>query len=186
MKTFVTALFVTLALVVGVQAQSARPFNVYVGGGFSPLSGDYGDGWNTGFHLSVGMGSPIAPSLQIVPKIEYHSFSLDDHGLPVSGGTLSSFMFGGDLQYNFGLPTASVRPLILGGVGFARSSVSDMTVDGETFAGDSETKLYLDLGGGLEFKAGQKLNLFTTLRYVSVSTSGSSLGYFPFTFGVRF
>jgi hypothetical protein len=185
-KRVVTVALVIVALAAIAQAQSSRPASFYVGAGISPISGDYGKAWKMGFHGSLGVGITTAPGLQIVPKVEYHAFPLDKQGYPVSGGTLSTMMFGGDVRYQLGLPEASARPMILGGIGMARASVSTLSGGGESITFGSETKVYFEFGGGVVFKAGPSTKVFVTVRYTSVALTGQSFNYIPITLGLVF
>jgi opacity protein-like surface antigen len=186
MKKWFVIVMILSALVVSAQADSTRKVSIYIAGGVSPLSGDFGKVWNMGFHGSFGIGMPVAEGLQVVPKVEYHSFPMDKHGYTFSGGTLSSLMFGADMRYEVGTSAMQARPLFLGGVGVSRASISTVSDGSESLAFDSETKIYFEFGAGVSFKTGGAAKIFATIRYTSVALEGTSLNYIPLTVGVAF
>ena len=184
-----------LVLATGAFAQTA----VYVGGGLSLPSGDLADGWKTGFGATGAIGITVAPSFQIVPKVEFHTFGLDAdkflaeledvlgedlNGVTIDGGSFSAIMFGADGRFAFGLPEAKMKPFVFGGLGMAIAKISDITAsyegESETVLGTSETKLYFNFGAGIEFEASPTMNIFIQGRYVSISTEGSTT-FMPLT-----
>ncbi len=189
-KGLATVLTVLAVLVAGylavpqVQAQeAAKPMSFYLGGGLSVPTGDLGDGWKLGFHGLGRVGFNVAPKLDILAGIDYHTFSVDDQGVSgVSGGAISTINFVGDLKVNLGAPGMSTNPFVLGGVGLAIASISDLTIAGlGTFSFDSESKMFVEVGGGVEFN-----KFFVQGRYVNIFTEGSSISYLPITVGVKF
>jgi len=81
----------------------------------------------------------------------------------------------GDFLYHLGNRAATVRPYVLGGLGFYNVDAS----------GASASKLALGAGGGILFGIGT-MHAFLEGRYMSVQTSGSSLTFSPVTLGLMF
>ena len=82
---------------------------------------------------------------------------------------------------------APTKPFVLGGVGLATLSVSDLEGVGITIPFDiSETKLYFEFGGGVEFKMGPTMNLFLMGRYVNVTSEGEATAFIPISVGLKF
>lgn len=81
----------------------------------------------------------------------------------------------GNVVYHMGDRAASLRPYILGGLGFSNADLG----------GASETKLTFGAGGGVLFSIGT-MHAFVEGRYMSVQTSGSSITFLPITFGLLF
>ena len=185
--TVLTVLAVLIAVslaVPQVQAQEElKPMSIYLGGGVSVPTGDAGDIWKFGFHGLGRVGFNVAPKLDILAGVDFHTFSFDDQGASgFSGGGLTSINLTGDLKVNLGAPGMSTNPFVLGGVGLGIAKASDLTVTGVgTFVGDSESKAFIEVGGGAEFN-----KFFILGRYVSIFTSGSSISYIPITVGVKF
>ena len=101
------------------------------------------------------------------------------------------WMFGGDARYSFGLPAAPIKPFVLGGLGFANTSVSDFEssdplVTALNFNSESSTDLYWNLGAGVDFKTGPAWSLYGQIRYVSIATEGESSSFIPVTVGLKF
>lgn len=198
MKKALLVLGVLVLFAMSASAQMpSKPFNLYAGGGMSmPLSPDgFKDMQKTGYHGMVGIGFNVMPALQVVGKAEYHSLAAD-HSIyslmlstaesDISGGTFTPLMFGADARYSFSLPAAPVTPFVLGGLGMARLSFSDVEFTGGTMMFESQTKMYWNVGGGFEFKAGPSASLFVEARYVSIATDGDSIGMLPISLGIKF
>ncbi|MDZ4724136.1 MAG: outer membrane beta-barrel protein [candidate division Zixibacteria bacterium] len=185
------------------QAQDAmKKTNFYVGVGATLPTGDFGDAYGMGLQALVGMGFSLMadqPSFQIVPKIEFHTFSADENFFTQNdpsitnfdGGSVNALMFGVDGRYGFGATETSTRPFILGGLGFASLSVSDITYSsgGTTFnapGGDGTTELFFNFGAGVDIQAGDAMTLFLAARYLTILTEGSSSNLLPLTVGLRF
>ena len=198
MKKALITVAALLLMSAGVSAQVENPISLYVGGAISiPNSPEeFSEAYNTGFHGSVGLGLAVMPSLQVVGKVEYHRFGLDVtqdmEDMGVTGGHNNMWMYGADARHSFGLPAAPIKPFLLGGVGFARISASDLEGTGDLVAGlnelnpDAETNLYLNLGGGVELKTGPMFSFFGQVRYVTVDTDGESSSFIPVTLGLKF
>jgi hypothetical protein len=166
-----------LALVLGLcatpalQAQHAQPtegISFGLGGGLTLPTGDYATFDKTGWHLLGLIQLPIAQSpIHLRFDVLYGSTSHKGGGgsTKLTGATA-------DLLYHLGERASSVRPYVLGGLGFY--NVSD---------GSSASKFAFGLGGGILFGLGGS-HAFLEGRYMSVQTSGSSLTFFPITLGV--
>ncbi len=70
-----------------------------------------------------------------------------------------------------------VRPYVIGGLGAYNLDFSE--------AGDGETKLGVNVGGGLEIPL-TGLTGFAEVRYHTVFADGSDLNFLPIKFGIRF
>lgn len=200
MKNVLSIVAAILLISVAASAQVPSPFSVQVGGALSvPNSPEtFSEGYKTGFHGTAGLGYKVMPNLQLVGKIEYHRFSFDYDADPtlaasdIEGGQTNMWMFGSDLRYAFGVPVAPVKPFVLGGVGFARTSISEFSGSDPLVTSmndvdiEPQTDLYFNLGGGVEFKTGPAFSLFGQVRYVSVQTEGESAAFVPITLGLKF
>ncbi len=81
------------------------------------------------------------------------------------------------LVYGLGPASASIRPILNGGIGF-------FNIDG---GGGSDTKVGFGIGGGLSFKAGTGgMRVVVATRYTSVSSNGSTLSWLPITVSLTF
>jgi opacity protein-like surface antigen len=195
MKKIAVTLSILLIFAVGASAQMSKPFTVYAGAGLSfPMSDGLKSVQNTGFHGSVGVGFNAMPMLQIVGKIEYHSFAADqaEYSLAlgttedVKGGTFAPLMFGVDGRYAFSLPAAPFAPYAFGGIGLARISWSDITYGSTTLSFEDQTKMYFNVGAGVEFDITPAASLFVQGRYVNIATEGEATTMIPFTVGLKF
>lgn len=201
MKTILLTLAVFVAIVAVVQAQDdpSKSWNIYLGAGGSLPMGDFKDTYGTGLHGTGAVGFNLAPGFQILGKVEYHTFSIQDDFraflLPgatnLDGGGSNVLMFGGDAKYNFRMENSKMSPYLIGGLGMASISFKDITGDsaGTSFTRtppDGTTKLYFEVGAGLEFGSSDAMAFFVQGRYVSVATEGSSSTFIPLTVGIRF
>lgn len=183
-KIFITALAIVALMVVSASAQvPAKPFKIYLGGGLTMPSGNFGDAYKMGFHGNGKIGFVVSPKLDVMGSVAFHSFSIDDQGVSgIDGGTMTIIMIGGDARLTFPMPNSPVKPYALGGGGFGIAKVGEITVSGSgTTPSDSESKPYLEFGGGVEIN-----KFFAEIKYVVLMTSGESLKYLPITVGVSF
>ena len=170
-----------------------KPFDVYFGIGatFGSAPQEFTDMHKEGYHLFGGLGFNMMPMIQIVGKVEYHSFSKDfDEFFPsiddLDGGKRRILMFGVDGRIGANVPTAPVSPYLFAGIGFARVSESDLTTAVEiAFDQPKDTEFYLNLGGGIDFKFLQVFKPFVQGRYVNIKQDGDNLVMIPITGGLK-
>jgi len=162
-------LFATPAL--GAQAQPTEGIRFGVGGGLTMPIGTYGDFDKAGWHALGVLQFPIGQA-PIHGRVDamYGQTSRD-----VGSGSTTLTGATGDILYHIGDRAASVRPYILGGIGF-------YNVDA---GGASESKFAFGAGGGILFSIGT-MHAFLEGRYMSVQASGSSLNFLPITLGLLF
>lgn len=196
--TFITLMFVLT--VTNIEA-STQPFNLYAGAGmtFGSAPDEFRDFHNEGYHIFGGLGLNLMPLIQFVGKVEYHSFSKDfDMFLPsvadIDGGTRRVLMFGVDARLGVNVPTAPVTPYLFGGIGLARSTetdyqtmLEDLTDDELAILGyENQTDLYFNIGGGIEFKFLEILNMFVQGKYTVIKQDGDNLSFIPISVGLKF
>lgn len=173
MKKVLLIAGLVLALTVGVSAQdSAKKMNFYLGAGVALPMGDFGDAFGMGLHGTGALGFNVAPALQVLGKVEFHTFGSDFDG----GESITVLMFGGDARYSFAKEGQKMSPFILGGLGFASSKVADF----------SSTDLYFEFGAGLDLASNSSMTWFLQGRYVTVNGDGGSSSFVPVTLGIRF
>ena len=202
MRKFLGALLILILMVATVNAQGPpKPFNIYAGVGMTFGSGpdEFRDFHKEGYHMFGGLGLNLIPVIQFVGKVEYHSFSKDfDMFLPdvtdLDGGTRRVLMFGVDARLGVNVPTAPVSPFLLAGIGLARSSESDFATVLEELTDDeiaildyeNQTDFYFNIGGGIEFKFLEVLNMFVQGKYVAIKQDGDNLSFIPISVGLKF
>lgn len=152
------------------QAQPTEGIRYGFGGGLILPMGDYGDVAKTGWHLMGLIQIPISQSpihLRFDGMYGSNSSKSGSGSIKLAGGTA-------DLLYHLGNRASSVRPYVLGGLGFYNVS-----------NGSSESDFAFGFGGGILFGVGN-MHAFLETRYMSIQTSGSSLTFLPVTFGLMF
>jgi len=191
--------FLVMLLAAGLTAASAsarvnpKQFTLYFGGGITaPISPDssFRDRYKSGMHGLGDVGFQMSPLIQTVLKVEYHSLSRDweAEGLSgLSGATLQALLTGFDVRLEIGLPKMPVKPFGFAGLGIAALSYSGVSksANGEIIPEDA-SKLYFNIGWGLDLKAGPSLSAFVQMSYVRVATSGESTSFTPLTVGLKF
>lgn len=183
MKKTLLIVAVMLVFACGAFAQApAKPIDIFLGGGigFPSSPSMFSDGWKMGFHGLGGIDFNL-PMLKVTGKAEYHTFPFDWGSSDGSGFALNALMIGADVKYAFGVPAAPAKPFVMGGLGMANVTFSDATSGDVTITFDSETKLYFEIGGGVEFN-----KFFAMIRYVNISTSGEATAFIPISVGVKF
>jgi len=171
----VFALVLAIAAAPNLRAQDHQPTEgtmFGVGGGLLLPTGDYGKVDQTGWHVLGLIQLPISGSsvhLRFDGMLgsTSHQSAFGPGKTTLAGGTA-------DLLLHLGSRASSVRPYVLGGIGFF--NVSD---------GSSESKFGFGLGGGILFGLGT-MHAFLEARYMSIQTSGSSLTFVPITAGLIF
>jgi Outer membrane protein beta-barrel domain len=188
-----------LAMVVGAlpaNAQRSKPRSSSfihslvwsAGAGASMPTGDLADGAATGFHVQGG--SAFRPSgwpISLRGELAYHHFGAKDYTLPGGRGGApiaytgkSSSIHGGlDASYAFA-SGRRMKPYLLGGPGVYNNR-SEVTRAGSTPTTASETKVGLNVGGGMNFPIVGH-NAFLEARYHHVDQAA----WVPITFGFRF
>jgi hypothetical protein len=174
--------FSSLAVVLGLcaapalraQAQPTEGIRFGVGGGLTLPMGTFGDVDKAGWHLLGVLQLPISQS-----PIHLRFDAMYGQTSHKGGGSGSTTLTGAtaDLLYHLGDRAASVRPYILGGLGFYNADFGGTS--------NSESKLAFGFGGGILFGVGT-MHAFLETRYMSVQTSGKSLTFLPVSLGVMF
>jgi hypothetical protein len=150
-----------------------------VGAGLTLPMGDYADLDKLGFH-ALGLvqiplrNSPVHLRADIMFSQTSHKSGFPSGNSTIIGGTV-------DLLYHLGDRSASLRPYVLGGLGYFNAKA---TASG--FPSSSESKIGFGFGGGGLFGLGATLNAFVEARYMIISTSGGSTAFVPITFGLMF
>lgn len=203
MKKSFAIIFVLGLFALGVSAQvPSKPFNIYAGGGLTITSSpqSFKDRYKLGYHFSGGLGIKVAPFTQVIGKVEYHSIVRDWQDIrtldyisdnSISGGTRQIWLFGLDARIGADAPMVPIKPFIIGGVGLAYSCETDITtslpvsqISSQLY--DSQTKFYLNVGGGLDFSAGPIFTMFIEGRYLNIQQDGDNLILIPISLGVKF
>jgi opacity protein-like surface antigen len=159
-----TVLILALATAIAVSASGqipSKPFNLYLQGGVSLPQEDFKELYKYGYHGSAGIGFSILPRMELIGRGSYHKYSVesisrilpDQESIDVSGGDLTMIMYGADLKLNLG--ALGMNPYLLGGYGWAKFDIKDVTVTAfgfeDVYEFPSHTENYMVLGGGLEF-----------------------------------
>ena len=199
MKKLFTILAILIAFSGTAMAQMpSSPVSLYAGGALSiPSSPDaFSETFKSGFHGMVGVGYSVSPMIEMVGKLEYHSFKFDfDNAMMegYSGGSNNVWMYGADAKVTPSLPALPIKPYGLVGVGFATMKQTEF--DGPTslalsalneYLPYSQTEMYWNIGAGFNLATSPAMSLFAQARYVSIQTEGESSSFIPFTVGLKF
>ncbi len=180
MKRSVFGVAMALALVAtAANAQSlvpaAKPVSFGIAGGMSMPTGDFGNGFKSGYNVS-GLLQFQQPSWPVALRVEaqYQDFGAK------GGADASIKTIGGLANLIYAFPTKStVRPYVTGGVGYfhLKADVADES--------DSDNKFGFDFGAGLDFQL-SGMNTFIEANWQSVRAEGSALNQVPIRVGIRF
>lgn len=209
MKKILILAVVLLALssIASAQTESAgiKPI-VYVGGGIAlPLSPDmFKDYWKLGYGFGGGVGIEVTPGVEVIGRVFYNTFPLDDEklladaeapeGVGIDGADLRFIEFGLDGKYILmaDQPDAKLRPFLAVGLGMANVKVTEVTItgDGEAITpplGDlSTTEFALNGGAGFDYMFSPKTGFWMDARVTVVLTEGDSMTYLPVRAGLKF
>src|SRR5215470_9807226 len=138
-----------------------------LGGALSYVSPDNLDG-TIGFGVFADLGR-IAPPLELEPRLDFWSQSQEAFGTKAS---VRDITLGARAKYFFATSSAKVHPFAGGGLGFhfvrAEASVTEPGFAPMSVS-QSETKLGLDMGGGIATGLSPKIDLNAELWYGIVS-----------------
>ena len=167
---------------------SASTFSWSAGAGMSVPTGDLSNGAANGFHFQGGsayrrLGWPI----DLRAELAYYHFGEKDFTTAGTrpGQTVSytgqSSAIAGVVDASFAMNTVGrVRPYVLAGPGIYNTR-AEVTRAGATPTNSSETKVGLNLGGGMNFSLAGK-RAYLEARYHHVDNAA----WIPITLGVRF
>jgi opacity protein-like surface antigen len=183
---------VMLAVPMVASAQAAAPkntsFSVHAGIGI-PF-GDFGDAVGTGFGVHGSLWYKLTNErLRLRGDVGFDRFS-GDNNVSIGGSsfetTATVIPIVGNVVYALGQPKQTSRPYLLGGAGMFvnRSSVSVTALGRTTSSTDTETRLGIQAGGGIEFQLAG-FSTYAEAKLVNVFGDGS-LTYVPLTFGIKF
>ena len=198
MKRLMTILAILLAFSVSASAQvPSSPVSFYAGGALSIPSGpdSFKETFKNGYHGMAGVGLSMSPMIELVGKLEYHAFQFDftDDLSELSGGTNKMWMYGADVKLSPSLPALPIKPYALVGVGMASISMSEFSGPESlslsilnSAIGESQTKMYWNIGVGMNMISTPLFSLFAQPRYVNIATDGESAQFIPITIGAKF
>lgn len=198
MKKILTILAILLAFSVSASAQMpSSPVSFYAGGALSIPSGpdSFKAMFKNGYHGMVGVGMSMSPMLELIGKLEYHTFQVDfDQVLTGwSGGTNKMWMFGADVKLSPSFPGLPVKPYALVGLGMANMKQSEFTGPASlslslvnSVIAESTTKVYWNLGVGMHLMNSPAFSLFVQARYVNIAAEAGSMQFIPITIGAKF
>jgi opacity protein-like surface antigen len=204
MKRIILVALLVLALAVAASAESQIKPAVYAGGGIGLLSGPtfIKDYWKMGMGFGGGVGFAITPNIEIVGKVFYNQFPLDDDkilqesgapsGVTIDGLDFRVIEFGADVKYLFTMaPDSKVGPFLVAGVGASNYKFTDVTVSDPNQSISVPTGQYdaTDLsfsgGGGVEFMVSPTIAIWVDARFAYIASEGDAISYIPVRAGVK-
>ena len=168
-----------IAIVLGLML-IATPASAQIkwGLGIGPTipQGTFGNGFKLGFH-AVGIANYdlTAKPISFRADVVYNVNKCDGCG----NITSNLLTLSGDVAYNF--PTPRVHPYLLGGVTWARASLSGSGVPAGVSA---QSDIGFNIGGGLHWDMGPT-KVFVEARYFGIGGNVDA-HFIPISFGIRF
>ncbi|HEY7683133.1 MAG TPA: outer membrane beta-barrel protein [Gemmatimonadales bacterium] len=179
MRIVSIATAIGIAVSLGGTPLAAQSFSYGVGGGLTIPTGDFSDGFNTGWNLLAVLGYGRNAGLGFRGDFYYGQNGIKD---PFDG---HAKLAGGLANVVYTFPGGrSTRPYVIGGVGVFNAKVNVSA--GGLSGSDSETKFAFGLGGGASFRAGRDSRVFAESRFIVVNTSDGSTNFIPLTVGISF
>lgn len=182
MRQYLVTLCGLLLLSAPPKLEGQRPLSLGLGGGVSIPQGDLSDGANAGWNAlgSLIISTPMQP-LGLRADVAYNQFGFKS-GTQVPLGASGHQWIGsltGNATYRLPTPGTPISPRLIAGLGAYRTDCSVSAVcSGATHFGWNvglSTNFY-----ALGFRS------FLEARYHRTSADGSSINYFPITFGLLF
>lgn len=178
-RSLLAASALLLATTAAAQSTSGPRPTFGISGGVAFPTGDFGDGYDSGFNLSAHVGfrpssTPVGFRIEgMYNRFDFKgSSALDIHSNIIAGT--------GNVVFSRTAAPGSVSPYFIGGAG-----LYNLKVDSDIGSSDSETKFGLNAGAGLDIPL-SGIGVFIEARYHYVFTDGSKLAFIPLVVGVRF
>jgi opacity protein-like surface antigen len=163
---------------------AVNPFGFGVSAGAAVPTGDLGDFASTGFSVD-GVVTLRVPTLPVSfrGEVGYTRFGFKD----VDDANLRFISGVANVVFSFpAVPTAVVRPYIIGGVGAYNGKIGgDAFEDEDEELTESSTEFGFNVGAGIEIPL-SGLTGFGEVRFTSVRGDGESANFIPIRFGIRF
>ena len=190
---------------VGPRAAAAQDTPLFsVGGGIAAPSGASADTHDRGFDIAASGAFPISSRIEVEVTALYArlspktAFALEGFGIDPSGFELGGGFVDGGLRWVGGVTVGArvllmprdrrLVPSVSGGVGWAGSGVSDITVlylgRREGADGFSENSPSVTFGGTLDVRIREGVGVFGALRYLRVFTDPEPTVFLPLTLGL--
>ena len=171
-SVFLLTAFALMAFAIPVQAQTT----LYIGGGGSFPTGDFGDVANTGWMATAGALFGVGtPGLGIGAEFFYGQNNHKDEVSLSEDAKTTPWGFMGILDYSFG-EAGAIQPYLFGGLGVLIHKFSSAGFS------ESSTEFGYEFGAGLAFPIGATSSIYAEGRYV-----GSDLAkYFAALAGFAF
>lgn len=159
--------------------------------GVSLPMGDFGDAVNTGWHLTGFVDwRPVNFPTAFRGEIGYHAFGSSEFRFEDTRAESKASMIPIVANVVYVLPSQSTtRFHLMGGLGLY---ITNWDVEGSipefgSFGGsDSETDFGINLGGGVSFPLGQRIDVVVEARFHSAFTEGENSNFIPLSIGLRF
>ena len=150
----------TAAALLVFAAPSHAQTSLYISGGATFPTSDYGDYANTGWMAAGGVMFGVGPSgLSVGADLFYGQNNHKDELSLFEGEKTSQYGAMGVLLYAF--DTAGVQPYVFGGLGALVHRFSADNIDSE-----SDTQFGYQLGAGVGFPIGASSQIYAEGRYV--------------------
>ncbi len=126
-----------------------------------------------GFEINGAIGKELGNGFRAEGELGYHQMSLDhitSYGVGGSGGAggdADAFSVMGNGYYDFDAG-GPIKPYIGAGLGFARVSLSDATVNGHALVDDEDLTFAYQAMAGIGYQVNPKGTLFLGYRYFAV------------------
>jgi hypothetical protein len=173
-----TAATLVGAVAVLVTASSSQAQYVFLGGGATIPMSEYKDFAKTGWMATAGVGTDIGDKGLWVEAQGY--YGSNKHKAPATDEKTDLLGGFGAVGYSF-MPGKSVRPWVMGGVGFLSHRFKDSTTPANN---ESESSFAWEAGAGLGFKAGAKANIWVGGQYMSGTSNISGTKFLALLAGV--
>lgn len=194
MKTRVYSLAAGVALLLAAAPAAAqmtsveRPIRFGAMTGASLPMGDLGDAVNTGWHLGgFAEYRPANLALTFRGELGYHKFGSSEITLGQFTAEQEASIIPIVANAIFVLPSeTNTRFHLLGGLGLYRMEFdAESNIPGVSGSATS-TDFGLNIGGGLAFPLGERIDVLVEARFHSIFTDDSNSNMIPLSIGLRF
>lgn len=138
---------------------------------------------------SVAAAFEFEDNFNLIVRVEYHRFPIDDTSVVGIHDAMRAWMIGSMLQYVFFDEDETWRPFV--GLGYSTADVGwadDSPAEIETYFDNDDFRSALQIGAGFHIRTNDWLRVIAEGRLVVISSpfNESSTTLYPITIGVRF
>ena len=186
-------IILVLFLVNSLVAQTKKAIMFNTGLNIPSSTKYFSDYWDASYNFGAGIDIYLNSHLSLQGYIDYNHFPFDgkkvledlkesNQGISISGAAINILNLSANVKYHPIDIRQKVSPYILGGIGYANLSFTDLVGTDQrgglgTLTSESVGALSINFGFGIEFVVSSGISIFVDARYILGFTEGKVVRY---------